>query len=110
MQHAAHAGAANRFDGDVGLHRAEPPADLLTPSQLWAVSGVAAAFVFFVVDVLVPRGATAAIGYALVPVLAGGTRRASVVLAMTAAATVLTWGGYFLEPPGAAWWTSAFDR
>jgi signal transduction histidine kinase len=110
MRQAAHAGAIDQFAGHFELRRAQPLSRLLAPPQLWAVLAIAAASVFFVADVLVPRGATPAIGYALIPVVAGGTRKRSVILAMTAAAVVLTWAGYFLEPQGAAWWMSAFER
>jgi light-regulated signal transduction histidine kinase (bacteriophytochrome) len=57
-----------------------------------------------------PRGATAAIGYALVPALAAGCGRRSFIYLITAACTVLAWAGYFLERPGALWWMSVFDR
>lgn len=65
---------------------------------------------FFVADILLPRGATAAIGYCLIPVLARklGDRRFLIVV--TGICTVLTWIGFLFEAPGAAWWMSAFDR
>ncbi|MGH7937074.1 MAG: sensor histidine kinase [Chthoniobacterales bacterium] len=65
---------------------------------------------FFVVDILLPRGATAAIGYCLIPVLARklGDRRFLIVV--TGICTMLTWIGFLFESPGAASWMSAFDR
>ena len=66
--------------------------------------------VSFVADVLMPRGATAAIGYCLVPVLARAARRPRLLFFLTGICTILTWVGYVLEPPGAAWWMSLFDR
>ncbi len=64
----------------------------------------------FATDTILPRGATAAIGYCLVPVLAGVLRRLQILVILTAICTVLTWVGYFLEPIGGFWWASAFDR
>src|SRR5689334_18212869 len=55
-------------------------------------------------DIILPRGATAAIGYAIVPVLAAVHRSTRFVLLMTALCTVLTWTGYLLEPAGVHWW------
>lgn len=66
--------------------------------------------VTFAVDIMVPRGATAAIGYCLVPVLARPPRRRWLLLLLTGLCTILTWIGYFLEPAGAIWWMSVFDR
>ena len=64
----------------------------------------------FVVDIILPRGATAAIGYCLVPVLARPLRRRGPLLLLTGICTVLTWIGYGYERAGAVWWMSAFDR
>ena len=64
----------------------------------------------FATDAILPRGATAAIGYCLVPVLAGVLRRLQILVILTAICTLLTWVGYFLEPAGGFWWASAFDR
>ena len=63
----------------------------------------------FVVDIILPRGATAAIGYCLVPVLTR-TRRGGVLLLLTGICTILTWVGFLMEPAGATSWMSAFDR
>ncbi len=72
------------------------------------VSGAIAAL--FVGDFLIPRGATPAIGYCAIPVLAGGARRRDFLIGTTIVCTILTWLGYFFEPPGAAAWMSVFDR
>jgi signal transduction histidine kinase len=79
--------------------------------QHWAyVASIALTLLLFVVDSSLPRGATAAIGYCLVPVLAAGTRRRDFLLGMTIAGTLLTWASFLLEPSGALAWMSAFDR
>lgn len=83
---------------------------ILKPKNLSSVLAIAAASVFFVADILLPRGATPAIGYTLVAVLAGSSRKSSVIVGITAVCTVLIWAGFFLEPSGAPWWMSAFDR
>ncbi len=64
----------------------------------------------FLVDLALPRGATAAIGYCVVPVLVGSTQRRGALIGATAICVLLAWLGYFLEPTGAAPWTSIFDR
>jgi len=75
------------------------------------ILGIFAAIgLFLVLDLVLPRGATAAIGYALVPVMAAVKRRSRFVFALTILCTGLTWIGYFFEPPGSAWWFSVFDR
>jgi signal transduction histidine kinase len=66
--------------------------------------------VFFALDVILPRGATVAIGYCIVPAIAVGTRRQSFLLGTTVLCTLLTWVALFLEPVGYALWKSAFDR
>src|SRR2546423_2936542 len=70
----------------------------------------AAIGLFLILDLKLPRGATAAIGYALVPVLAATKRNIAFVVALTFACTALTWIGFLFEPPGVPWWFSAFDR
>ena len=83
----------------------------LLPSHLRVQGGCLLLIVlFFIVDIVVPRGATPAIGYCLVPVLARNTHQRRFVFLITATCTVMTWIGYFLEPMGAAWWMSIFDR
>ena len=64
----------------------------------------------FIGDLLIPRGATPAIGYCAIPVLAAAARRRDFLIGMTIGCTILTWLGYLFEPPGAAAWTSVFDR
>lgn len=64
----------------------------------------------FVADIVLPRGATVAIGYCLVPVLARRLGDRRLLIVVTGICTVLTWIGYVLEPTGAAWWMSMFDR
>jgi signal transduction histidine kinase len=66
--------------------------------------------VFFAADLILPRGATVAIGYCVVPAVAAGTRRRGFLFGMTIACTVLTWIAFFVEPEGYAPWKSAFDR
>jgi two-component system CheB/CheR fusion protein len=83
---------------------------LLLPSTLASVLGVTAAGFIFIADVLLPRGATAAIGYTLVFVLASRSRHRALLLGMAVGCIALTWVGYFLEPSGAQWWMSVFDR
>ena len=83
---------------------------VLAPSTLASVLAVAAAALFFILDMLVPRGATPAIGYTLVFVLASRSRNRAFLLGMAGGCIALTWVGYFLEPSGAPWWMSVFDR
>lgn len=64
----------------------------------------------FAADLMLPRGATAAIGYCLVPVVARTSGRIWTLLFVTIVCTALTWAGYFFEPAGGSWWASAFDR
>lgn len=83
----------------------------------WAyILSIATTALFFAADIILPRGATAAIGYCLVPAIAAKTRR-GFMLAMVLVSTVLTWVGLFLEPTtssgweaGSPLWQSAFDR
>jgi signal transduction histidine kinase len=80
-----------------------------SPASAYVLS-VAATLVFFVADSILPRGATVAIGYCVVPAIAAGTRRLGYLFGMTLTCTVLTWAGFFLEPSGYPAWQSAFDR
>jgi signal transduction histidine kinase len=80
-----------------------------SPASAYVLS-VVATIIFFVVDIILPRGATVAIGYCLVPAVAAGTRRLGFLFGMTLTCTVLTWAGFFLEPLGYPAWQSAFDR
>jgi len=74
------------------------------------VLSAAVAILVFVADVILPRGATAAIAYCIIPPIAAGTRRRGFLFGMTIICTLLTWTGYPLEPAGAVWWMSVFDR
>jgi signal transduction histidine kinase len=74
------------------------------------VLSVTATIVFFIADVILPRGATVAIGYCVVPAVAAGTRRLGFLFGMTLTCTVLTWTAFFLEPAGYPAWKSVFDR
>ncbi len=81
----------------------------LTPGWTYLVSG-AITLGFFIADVMLPRGATVAIGYCLVPAIAAGSRTRKFPFAMVVLCTVLTWIAFFVEPPGYPAWKSAFDR
>lgn len=70
----------------------------------------AVAIIVFVTDVILPRGATAAIAYCIIPPIAAGMRRRGFLFGTTIICTLLTWAGYFLEPAGAVGWMSVFDR
>jgi signal transduction histidine kinase len=79
--------------------------------DLWpGLASAALAILLFVGDVLIPRGATPAIGYCAIPLLASGVKRRGFVFGMTIACTVFTWVGYLVEPGGGAAWMSGFDR
>ena len=111
MQPAIHMEVGSQFNPNAELQGSESLVQqILKPRQVSFVVALVAALAFFIADTLMPRGATPAIGYALVPVVAGGSRKRWVVLGVTVVCTVLTWAGFFLEPPGAARWMSAFDR
>src|SRR5687768_1871590 len=110
MQPAIHMEVGSQFNPNAELQGSESLVQqILKPRQVSFVVALVAALAFFIADTLMPRGATPAIGYALVPVLAGSRTR-WVVLGVTVVCTVLTWGGFLLEPSGAPWWMSAFDR
>ncbi|HXE53938.1 MAG TPA: ATP-binding protein [Tepidisphaeraceae bacterium] len=82
----------------------------LLPSTLASVLAVTAAALFFIADVLLPRGAILAIGYTLVFVLASRSRKRMFLLIMAGVCIVLTWAGFYLEPIGAPPWISVFNR
>jgi signal transduction histidine kinase len=73
-------------------------------------ASVGMALFLFVCDLLIPRGATPAIGYCAVPVLAAGARRHRFLLGITAICSLFTALGLYFEPLGGALWMSAFDR
>ena len=64
----------------------------------------------FGADIMLPRGATEAIGYCLVLVVAAGARRRGFLLSMAITCTVLTWIAVFFEAPGHSLWRLLFDR
>lgn len=79
--------------------------------QQWMyLASVGFVVLLFVADVSLPRGATAAIGYCVVPVMAIGTSRTGFLFGMTCLCTILTWVAYVLEPAGGLWWASLFER
>jgi len=82
-----------------------------TNTSVWpVVLSITITICFFLADLLLPRGATPAIGYCLVPVIAVGLGRRDFLIAMMIACTVLTWVGYVLEPAGGPAWMSVFER
>jgi signal transduction histidine kinase len=64
----------------------------------------------FIADVSLPRGATAAIGYCVVPVTAVGARRTRFLFGIACLCSILTWAAYVIEPAGGIWWVSLFER
>jgi signal transduction histidine kinase len=86
-----------------------PRSLLLTPGWGYVLSGVLT-LIFFAADVVLPRGATAAIAFCLVPAVAAATRRRGFVIGMTLLCTVLTWIAFFTESQEYSGWKSAFDR
>jgi len=88
----------------------EDDRDLLLPWLQSYAMCLGIMVISFALDITLPRGATAAIGYCLVPVLARSSRRRWLLLFLTGLCTILTWIGYVFEPAGAIWWMSAFDR
>jgi len=73
-------------------------------------ASVLIALVCLISDLLLPRGATPAIGYCIIPLIAVRTRRRWFIFLMMGLCTLLTWVGYYLEPPGGPWWMSIFER
>jgi signal transduction histidine kinase len=92
------------------MPRSERLCRILRSRRLPALLGILAVIVLFSLDVWAPRGMTLAIGYAIVPVLAGSARHRRPVVVFAAICTILTWLAFLTEPPGAAWWMSACDR
>ena len=107
------AGLAGPAGQEVG---GKPPSSEAVLRQSWLsnprayILSAAVAIIVFAADVILPRGATAAIAYCIIPPIAAGTRRRGFLFGITIACTLLTWTGYFLEPAGAVWWMSVFDR
>src|SRR3954469_16215643 len=93
--------AINCDDGQLSM----PTLAIRKPHVVLALSGVIAALVF-ALDVVLPRGATAAIGYCIVPVVVGAARRHRALVVATTLCVLLAWLGFILEPAGAALWMS----
>src|SRR6185312_14886936 len=103
-------GPAGQEAGNSALSsEAAPRRSWLTNPRAYVLTA-AVAILVFVADVILPRGATAAIAYCIIPPIAAGTRRRGFLFGMTIICTLLTWAGYSLEPSGAVWWMSVFDR
>ena len=83
---------------------------IFSPSVAALVLAIGAAASIYVADILLSRGATPAIGYTLVFVLASRSRKHAFLLSLAGVCTLLTWVGYLLEPGGAPAWMSVFDR
>jgi signal transduction histidine kinase len=80
-------------------------------SPRWAFLGSAAIIVcLFAADVVLPRGATVAIGYCLVPALMAGKCSRRFLLGMVIFCTLATWVALFTEPGNYGVWKSVFDR
>ena len=67
MQEAAKLGGFNPLTTNLELRPRTTPGERLSSVRVPAVLSAIAACTFFVCDILVPRGATPAIGYALAP-------------------------------------------
>lgn len=100
--------AEQQRDSEAGF--SQRSIERLLPSTLASVLAVTAAALFFIADVLLPRGAILAIGYTLVFVLASRSRKRMFLLIMAAVCIILTWAGFYLEPIGAPPWISVFNR
>ena len=107
MQPAGSGGGA-RGNGELCLDAELNP---LVKEQSWPyVASVVVVILCMVADLFLPQGATPAIGYVVVPLLAVRTHRRGFLLWITSVCTALTWGAYLLEPPGEALWFSIFER
>jgi two-component system CheB/CheR fusion protein len=100
--------AEMRRDSEAGFN--QQSVQLLLPSPLASVLAVMAAALFFIADVVLPRGAILAIGYTVVFVLASRSRKRAFLVIMAGVCIILTWAGFFLEPLGAPQWISIFNR
>lgn len=110
MRPAAPTCTISQTTPDPGRAEAAPASAAVGPN-LPLILALLAAAALFLTDVLVPRGIIPAIGYVLVPMLVGESRKRSLVYRMTAGCTVLTWLGVVLEPPGPEpAWVSALNR
>jgi signal transduction histidine kinase len=103
------------FDDRAPTHSAHAvdgaPAELPHHRALHVGGAVVAliALLFFA-DLRLPPGATPAIGYCLVVLVAGRVRDARFLLPVVATCTALTWFAYYLEPPTLARWHASFER
>jgi signal transduction histidine kinase len=107
------AGSTSRFEDPSVVQVPAPPDAGPAPLSRRLVSHAAclvATLVFFIADVVLPRGATPAIGYCIVPVLARATAGRRFMLVLTGVCTALTWVGFVIEPAGAPGWMSVFER
>jgi signal transduction histidine kinase len=64
----------------------------------------------FVGDIFMPRNASVAIGYCLVPLVAAASRSRRFVSDITMLCTVTTWLDFFFEPKDYASWRITLDR
>jgi signal transduction histidine kinase len=74
---------------------------------LWSIAIILA---LFVADVVLPRGATVAIGYCVVPAVMAGRCSRRLLLGMMIFCTAATWLALFAELGGYEAWKSVFDR
>jgi signal transduction histidine kinase len=111
MQQAPTVHQANDIQSDAKVYVPRERTRRFLPRRLQPYGVcVITTLIFFIADLVLPRGATPAIGYCFVPVLARSTRQRPFLLAITSVCTILTWIGYALEPAGAVWWVSVFER
>jgi len=71
---------------------------------------VALVILFFVVDLVLPRGPTPAIGYCAAVLIGAMPRRRWFMISLTLVCTALTWLGFYVEAPGEPRWMAIFDR
>jgi two-component system CheB/CheR fusion protein len=102
--------AIAKIQGESEAGFSQQAVQLLLPSTLASVLAVMAAALFFIADVVLPRGAILAIGYTVVFVLASRSRKRAFLVIMAGVCIILTWAGFFLEPLGAPQWISIFNR
>jgi signal transduction histidine kinase len=75
----------------------------------WSLGAIGTALLL-ALDIALPRGATAAIGYCAIPLLCATTPNRRLIVITTSLCTLLIWIGSFFEPPGTGLWISLFDR
>jgi len=81
----------------------------LSPRVAFLLSLVIA-LILLVADVLLPRGATVAIGYCIVPALMARMCSRRFLFGMVFFCTIATWVALFTEPHGYEAWKSVLDR